>query len=152
MAYVMYCNNCGKKLLRYEKYEIKYKSPISCCKTCGKEYIDPRCKELAIEGIPDSEFRIIYRIVLLIIGVLIAWRGGDLFGMHMLGTPEAMQFLLPSVILLLGSAIIIGAIVDMVYILTGRKRQKYDILMEESRHRMSNEEYIQKLKALGYIK
>lgn len=139
-------------MLSYEKYQKKYKSPLESCKKCGTEYIDPRCHELAAEGIPEAEFSIKSDIVLLVIGALICWRGYYLFGMRMLGTPDSMQFLMPSVILLLGIGMVIGGIVDMIRISTGSKRRKYERLAEESRLRMEDEEYVQKLKELGYIK
>jgi len=152
MAYEIYCKNCGRKLLKYEKYERKYKSPVACCKKCGKEYIDPRCHELAIEGIPEAEFKVTNGIILFIIGVLIAWRGFYLFGMRMLGTPDSMQWLMPSAILLLGLAMIIGAIIDLIRILTGSKKRRYERLLEESKVRISSDEYIWKLKNLGYLR
>lgn len=152
MAYEIYCKNCGRKLLKYEKYERKYKSPIAYCKKCGKEYIDPRCHELAIEGIPEAEFKVTNGIFLFIIGALIAWRGFYLFGMRMLGTPDSMQWLLPTMILLLGFAMIIGAIIDLIRISTGSKKRKYERLLEESKVRISNDEYIWKLKNLGYLR
>lgn len=152
MAYEIHCKSCGKKLLSYEKYQKKYKSPLAVCKKCGTEYFDPRCHELAVEGIPEAEFSIKSDIVLLVIGALICWRGYYLFGMHMLGTPDSMQFLMPSVILLLGIGMVIGAIADMIRISTGSKRRKYERLLEESRLRMEDEDYVQKLKETGYLK
>lgn len=152
MAVEIHCKGCGHKLLKYEKYERKYKSPIASCKKCGKDYIDPRCHELAIEGIPEGDFKITNDIILLVIGALIAWRGYYLFGLRMLGTPDAMQWVLPTVILLLGIAIILGGIVDFIRIITGIKRRKYEKDLKESKERISNEDYIQKLRDLGYIR
>lgn len=152
MAYELHCKSCGKKLLKYETYERKYKCPLEKCKKCGQEYIDPRCHELALEGIPEDEFKVTRCIILFVIGALIAWRGYYLFSVHMLGTPESMQWLLPTAILLLGVAIVVGAIVDSIRILSGSKRRKYESLLEESKARLADEEYVQKLKNLGYIR
>jgi len=152
MAYELHCKNCGKKLLKFERYERKYKCPLAKCSKCGEEYIDPRCHELALEGIPESEFKVTGCIVLFVIGALIAWRGYYLTGLHMLGTPDSMQWLLPTVILLLGIAMIVGSIVETIRILSGSKKRKYERLLEESKERMADEEYVQKLRSLGFIR
>lgn len=152
MAYEMYCKNCSSKLLKYEKWERKYKSPISTCKKCGKEYLDPRCQELAVEGISKEEFKVSRDIVLLIIGGLIIWRGYYLSGMHILGTPDSMQWLVPTVVLLLGIAMLIVSVADAIGIITGLKRRKFEKLLKESQDRMNDENYVIKLKELGYIR
>lgn len=151
MAYELRCSNCGKKLLRYEQNERKYKSPVAACKKCGHEYIDPRCQEIAVIGIPDAEFHISRRVLLLVIGGLIAWRGWRLLGMRQLGVASSMQWLLPAAIFLLGAAFILGAVIDSISILTGRKRKKFERLSAESAERMSNPAYVEKLKRMGYI-
>ncbi|MGN0495309.1 MAG: hypothetical protein ACI4GW_03710 [Lachnospiraceae bacterium] len=150
MAYEVHCKYCGKRLLKYEIWEKKYKSPIATCKKCGKDYIDPRCHEIAFEGIPKAELKVTKDFVLLFIGALIIWRGYYLFGMHMLGTPDGMQWLLPSVVLLLGIVIVIASVVDAVAILTGVKKRKFEKLLEESHTRIKDESYLQKLEELGY--
>lgn len=122
------------------------------CKKCGCEYIDPRCHELVLEGMPQVEFSISHRIILLVIGVLITLRGYYLFGMHMLNTPDSMQWLMPTVISILGIALILGAVIDLFLILTGIKQKKYKRLLDESRIRMQDETYVAKLKAMGYIR
>lgn len=152
MAYEIYCKYCDSKLLKYDKWEKKYKSPIATCKKCGKEYLDPRCHELAIEGIPEAEFKVANDLVLLIIGGLITWRGYYLFGMHMLGTPDSMQWVVPTVVLILGLAMVVAAFVDGIRILTGLKKRKFEKILEESQNRMKDDNYIQKLKELGYMR
>lgn len=151
MAYEIFCKHCGKKVLKYENWEKKYRSPIATCKKCGKEYLDPRCHELAVTGIPGDEFNVSSDLILLIIGGLITWRGCYLFGVRMLGTPDSMQWLLPSTVLLLGLAIVLCALVDGIRILTGLKRRKFEKLLEESQNRMKVDNYVQRLKELGYL-
>lgn len=152
MAYEIYCEHCGKKVLKYEKWERKYKSPIANCKKCGREYLDPRCHELAVEGIPEREFKVSNDIVLLIAGCFVAWRGCYLLRMHMLGMPDFMQWVVPAVVLLLGIGMIIAAGVDAVRLATGLKRKKYERLLEESESRMQDDVYYNKLEELGYIR
>ena len=152
MAYVIHCKQCGRKLLKYENWEKKYKSPVATCKKCGTDYWDPRCHELAVEGIPEEEFKVTHDIVLLIIGALIAWRGFYLFGVRMLGTPDSMQRFLPTVVSLLGIVMVIAAVVDAIRIVTGIKKRKYDILLEESQKRLKDDDYYQKLVEIGYMR
>jgi hypothetical protein len=152
MSYEIKCGNCGKHLLTYESYEKKYKSPLNVCKKCGCEYIDPRCQELAVTGMPEKEFKLSTTFIMLIIGILIVWRGIYLFGMRMLNMPDYAQWVLPTVILLLGLVFIVGAIVEFILIVSGSKRKKYERLMEESQTRMLDEEYVEKLKKYGYLK
>lgn len=152
MAYEVYCKQCNCKLLTYEKWQKKYKSPIAICKKCGNEYLDPRCHELAIEGIPQEEFKVSKDFILLLVGGLIAWRGYVLFGMHMLGTLASTQWLLPTVILILGIALILVSILDLISILTGLKKRKYEKLLEESQNRIKDDNYVLKLKQIGYMR
>lgn len=152
MAYELRCKKCGKKLLSYEAYQRKYGSPLKNCKACGAEYIDPRFHELAIEGYPEQEFKKVYSVIMIVIGGLILWRGIYMFGLHQMGLPEEMQWVLPGVITLLGVAFIIGGVVDLIRIATGLKVRKFEKLMNESRERMADENYTAKLEWLGYIK
>lgn len=152
MAYKIKCNNCGKHLLTYEIYEKKYKSPLSICKKCGCEYIDPRCQELAVVGIPEQEFKISRTFIMLVIGILIVWRGKYLFGVRMLNTPDFIQWTLPMLILLLGLVFVVSSIVEFIRITSGSKRKKYEKLLEESQKRMLDENYVEKLKKYGYLK
>lgn len=63
------CRGCGKKLLTYSKGScIRYRSPLKTCRKCGTKYADPRCREIALEGIPGDTFSITSYLVLAIIG------------------------------------------------------------------------------------
>lgn len=151
MAYILNCKSCGSKLLTYEIYERKYGSPLCACKKCGCEYIDPRVQELAVVGMPEKEFKISNCIILFVIGLLIAWRGCYLFSSYQLGVVEEIQWLMPVVILLLGIALIVGSIVEMIRIKTGSKQKKFQQLLVQSQARMADQEYVAKLEHLGYL-
>ncbi len=144
------CPSCGKKLFTYEYRIRKYGSPLKECKKCGSEYIDPRYYELALDGIPDDEFKITPYVFMMIIGGLIIWRGLYMFRMHQLGVAEEIQWLLPTVFTLLGIVLVIGSIAGMVSIKTGLHKKKIDRLMAESRARVSDMDYIRRLRKLGY--
>lgn len=152
MSYQLKCKACGKTLLKYEAYEKKYKSPLSRCSKCGQEYIDPRCQEMAVTGIPESEFKTTRCLIMLVVGALILWRAIHLYGVKMLGMPDSMQMFLPTIFLLLGAGCILAAVVDFIRIKSGLKAKKYQKLFDESRMRMQDEGYVEKLRRYGYIK
>lgn len=145
------CKNCGKKLLKYEKSSTrKYKSPVKKCKKCGTIYADPRCHEIAIEGIPEDTFSIPINVIMGIIGALILYRGIHLFGVHQIGTPDEIQWLLPSVFTLIGAVMVIGSIVEIIAIKLGIKAKRYEKLRKESEERLSDKSYVYIIQDLGY--
>lgn len=146
------CGKCGKKLLTYDsdKQVIKYESPVKQCKKCGNRYIDPRCHEIAIEGVPRDTFKVSSYLVMLLMGGFICYRGYVMFNSYQLGTPDSMQWLLPVAILLVGGILFIGGIVEIVSILTGVKKRRFDKLRKESEARMMDQSYVDLLKDLGY--
>ena len=145
------CKNCGKKLLSYDgTTSTRYESPVKTCKKCGTRYADPRCREMAIEGIPWDTFHIWPNVVFIIIGALILYRGIHLFGVHQIGTPDELQWLLPSFFTLIGVVIVIGSIVDIIAIKSGLKEKKYEKLRKESEERLSDKSYVYILQDLGY--
>ncbi|MCR5685392.1 MAG: hypothetical protein K6G81_08235 [Lachnospiraceae bacterium] len=149
MSIRFYCPACQKELFRYEYRMRKYGSILRKCRKCGADYIDPRYRELAFDGMPKDEFNIIPYTVGLVIGGLIAWRGWALFGKRQLGVPDAMQWLMPSTLLLIGAFLAIGMLYEIITIKTGLKMKKFEKLMAESRSRVSDIRYIHKLEQLG---
>ena len=150
MSVEFHCPSCGKKLFTYEVRAVKYESPLKECKKCNAKYLDPRCKELAITGIPKSEFGMMQYALILVIGVLIGWRGYHMLGMRQLGVASEIQWVLPVCFMLIGAGLIIGAICSMISIKTGLKAKKFDRLYEESRDRMRDMSYVYTLQKLGY--
>ncbi len=150
MSVEFHCPSCGKKQFSYEPRGRKFEKIVKSCKNCGKEYLDPRCHELAVEGIPQDAFQIGPYLFMLVLGGFIAWRGWYLFGRQQLGTPSGISWLLPSVFLIMGIVCIIASIVGIIRIKTGGKAKQFDKLMNESRMRMKDTAYVRKLKDLGY--
>lgn len=145
------CKNCGKKLLTYDQASTRrYKSPVKNCKKCGTRYADPRCHEIAIEGIPKDTFSIPSYVVMMIIGALILYRGIYLFGIHQIGVSDSFQWFLPAAFTILGAAMVIGSIVEIISIKSGRKALKYEKLRKESEERLSDKSYAYILQSLGY--
>lgn len=145
------CASCGKRLLTYDNTSFRqYKSPVKQCKKCGAYYLDPRCHEIAIEGVPDAEFSVGSYIVLLIFGGLGLYRGMYLSDRHQLNTPESAQWVLPTMLVLMGIVLILGGIVEIIRIKTGAKARKYEKLRIESEERLQNRSYAYQLRDLGY--
>ncbi len=144
------CPSCGKKLFSYEQRIRKYGSPIKECKKCGAEYLDPRYYELAIDGVPEDEYKAGPYLFMVIVGILVTWRGLYLFRMRQLGTPEGMQWLMPTLFTVLGVVCIVAAVVGLILLKTGLHEKKINRLMDESRARIKDMSYVSRLKKLGY--
>lgn len=147
----IYCSNCKKKLVSYDNTNVKkYESPLKKCPKCGELYIDPRCHELAAEGIPSVEFSIVSYVILSIVGALIVWRGVSLLDYVQLGMPEEVQWIMPAVLIVMGAILVLGGIVEILLIKTGRKARKFDRMYEESEERLRNAGYVRLLREHGY--
>lgn len=145
------CKTCNKKLLTYSDASMrKYKSPLKKCRKCGTNYLDPRCHEIAAEGLPSYTYSIPSNVLMGIIGGLILWRGIYLFGGHQLGTADNIQWLLPTVFTIMGICFILFAIYQIIIIATGRKSAKFEKLTQESEERMLDHSYAEALAELGY--
>ncbi|MCR5418257.1 MAG: hypothetical protein K6E84_05015 [Lachnospiraceae bacterium] len=127
----------------------KYGPLTEDCKSCGKTYIDPRRVELSLTGIPADEYKMSPYVFILVIGAFLIWRGWYMLGMYQLGVPGPMQKFLPVVFIILGIVAILASIYEIIMIKTGGKAKKMQKLMEESRQRMKNHAYVEKLKDLG---
>ena len=147
---ILYCSECGKKLMAYDSKSFRrYKSPVKKCKKCGNLYIDPRCHELAIEGIPSDVFSVKSYIFLIIFGILLLWRGVYLLNQIQLGVPHEIQWLMPGVLITLGAVYIIGGIAEIISVKTGLKEKKYNKLYVESAERLKDVDYVSTLRNLG---
>ncbi|MDD5853933.1 MAG: hypothetical protein PUD03_07575 [Lachnospiraceae bacterium] len=93
---IICCKRCGSKLLSYNEYSKKrYESPVKRCKKCQAYYLDPRCHEIAVEGIPSDAFSIRSRLIMGLFGAFVLYRGIHLLFRYQIGTPEHMQWLMP---------------------------------------------------------
>ncbi len=146
---ILYCTECGKKLLTYDSKSFRrYKSPVKKCKKCGNLYIDPRCHELAIEGIPSDVFSVKSYIILIIFGILLLWRGMYLLTRIQIGVPEEVQWLMPAVIIIIGAGFVIGGIAEIISIKTGLKEKRYSRLYMASAERLKDADYVNTLRNL----
>lgn len=147
---ILYCAKCGKKLLTYDNTSFRrYKSPVKKCKKCDNLYIDPRCHELAIEGIPSDVFSVKLYIILIIFGMLLLWRGIYMLSQVQLGVPDEVQWLMPAVIIIIGAGFVIGGIAEIISIKTGLKEKRYNCLYTASAERLKDVDYVNTLRNLG---
>lgn len=146
------CTGCGKKLFDYDPvtHFRRYKSPIKECPKCGRKYADPRCHEIALEGLPNDIFSIKAHFFLIILGGVVLYKGISMFGTKPLETLTGIQWLIPGVVALLGVIFLVGGMVEIISILTGIKKKKYERLTLESKERLKNKEYAYTLYELGY--
>lgn len=143
------CPSCGKKLFEYEMRMRKYGSMVGRCKKCKALYLDPRMVELAITGIPEDEYHMGPYALLVVLGAFMIWRGLHMFTRFQLGVPSQVQWLMPSVILILGFAVAAGGVYELILIKTGGKVKKMQRLLEQSRKRLEDEAYVHTLRSLG---
>ncbi len=143
------CPECGKKFFYYDERQIYYGSMIRECKKCKSQYIDLRYHEIEIDGINKKELSLFPYIFLILFGAFLVYRGYHLTNSHLLGSPEYSGIILGGMILLFGIIAIIGGIVEIIQIKTGRKAQKFEKLKAESEERLSHYDYAQTLKNAG---
>jgi len=148
----IYCKSCGKKLLTYDekKHVAKYESPAKKCSGCGEWYLDPRCHEIAVEGVPAGLYNVTPHIIMVLIGVLVAYRGCRGFGDSPLETISSGHWILPAVIIIVGLGLLIYGAVQALSIEKGTRRRHYETLRLESEARMMDKNYVELLKKLGY--
>lgn len=143
------CSGCGKKLFDYDPvtHFRRFKSPVKECPKCGRKYADPRCHEIALEGLPKDIFSVKAHIFLIVLGAIVLCWEATLIGKSEL---SGIQWLMPGVIVLIGVILLVGGMVEVISILTGIKKKKYDRLTEESKERLKNRDYAYILYGLGY--
>lgn len=74
-----------------------------------------------------------------------------LFGMRQMGISDSLQqWLLPSVFVFFGVIMVVGAIIEIIAIISGRKVRKFDKRRLESEVRLSDKGYVYMLQDLGY--
>ena len=144
------CPECGHKFFYYNSSQWNYGSPIRTCKKCGKQYADKRYHEIEIDGFARGSMSIVSGLIISLIGVFFIYRGISLSKGHMLGTPEGAQWFMPTAFFIMGCAIVLFAIVDIIKILTGTKAKKLEKLRMESEERLLDSNYANMLKNLGY--
>ncbi len=143
------CPECGHKFFVYEPAQRFYGSPIRTCKKCKMQYLDTRYHEMAIEGIPKKEISKWPSFVLMFLGAFLMYRGNHLWGMEQLGTPDFMQKVLPTLLLVTGGIFAVGGIYELYAVLSGKKVAKMQKMLAESEERLKNPAYAQELKAMG---
>ena len=147
MSYVEWvCPECKTKN-RESCNSWMYGSPIRECKACRSEYLDRRWREVAIDGFDprsnNSSFFLKGALVLLAIaaicGALIWFQSG--------GEGYSMKILLVGVFSALGT---LFCVFNFLRIKLGFQNKDNDKFMAESKARLSDSLYVEKLRKYGY--
>ena len=146
------CPCCNKKFFYYDSRQYFCGSPIRTFRKCGGSYIDKRYHELAIEGLPGSEFSKGSYLFLIALGAYVLYRGIHLIGYRELGMSDTAvsRWLLPVVFTVMGLVLIIGGIIELIRIISGSKARKWEQKRQQSVARLRNPDYAWKLKQAGY--
>ena len=144
------CPEFGKRFFIYDERQRYFGSPVRTCKKCGGQYIDRRYHEIAIEGIPKSDFSKKSMIVVIILGALILYRGIYITGYKPLGMDGFGRWILPVTFIILGIVMIVVGVAEIILICTGKKMEKFERLKRESEERMNDRSYAWTLKQEGY--
>lgn len=125
-----------------------YGSPIRKCPKCGSEFLDKRWREVALEGFQAGKvswkFYLVGTVGFLIFSILCG-----LWLLSLINTQGSYPTRLLGCIMigLFGSA---GCFVMFIRCVTGYEDKKNAMYLEESKRRMQNPEYVEKLRAYGY--
>ena len=141
------CPYCGKKIPGYKPTKVEYGSPVRICPKCDREYYDRRFFEPAVSGLVRSELskkRCLSMMLSAVVCFVIA------FGINWLEIRETGEYyVILALMQPVAIVLFITAIVDLIRIVTGTKRKKYDFLISQSEERLANPEYAEFLAEKG---
>lgn len=146
------CPYCKAKIFFYyekeRENEWKYGSPIRPCRKCGKNYVDGRYHEIAVEGIEPSALSIRWNGIRLLamLGIFLIAFLIQAYEVRHKGT-YSLKWCTIMGCALFGSLLFL---IDSIRILTGAKAKKLERLREESVKRLRNWSYAKQLEDLGY--
>lgn len=141
------CPHCGAKT-KEDCNTWVYGSPIRRCRKCGQEYLDKRWREVAIDGFdPRSQDASFYMKGALLLAAFTALCAGWMvLQINMKGYYTTRN--LACVILgSLGTVLCIFLAIRIKFGFEDKNNAKF---MEESKQRLKNPEYVQKLREYGY--
>ena len=144
------CTRCGNTLAVYGLGISRYQSPVKKCRKCGAIYADPRCHELAVEGIPADCFRMTGGVAFGIFGAFLLYRGIYLLPYHLAGVPASIKWYAPHLLIAFGAACLAVGLLEVIAIKSGWKRRIFNRRSAESEQRLRDKEYAYLLKKLGY--
>lgn len=142
------CPGCGKKL-RERCNAWVYGSPIRTCPNCQKEFLDKRWREVAIDGfVPGSKNAKFY--LGAAVGFLLFTIACILYLMSMI----KMQGHYPNKLvgcIVVGMIGTIGCAIVFLRIVTGYEDKQNAKYMDESKRRLQDKNYVDKLISYGYM-
>ena len=142
------CPYCGAKIKDYVPNKWLYGSPVRVCGKCGKNYIDSRYHEIAVEGYQPGALSVSrdLKCILILLAMLLISGGILFYELNFSNYYHPMFFF----IILMSVIGVIFMLADIIRIKTGSKERALEKLKAESEGRMKNSEYAHMLKDLGY--
>lgn len=142
------CPYCGAKIKDYVANKWLYGSPVRVCGKCGKNYIDRRYHEIAVEGYQPGTLSVkrALKVLLICIALFLICAGILYYELNFQSYYHPMYlFLVP-----MSAFAVIFMIVDIIRIKTGSKERALEKLKAESEERLGDTEYARTLKSIGY--
>ena len=144
----IHCPNCNADRGLASGNGILYGSPIQTCPNCGKQFFDPRYREIAVDGLleSDSKPKADSKTALIAFGV-----GILAFALMILliATTGRLLFILP-IVGVIAIALGFKTLGDNKKIRSGERAAELEKLRAESEARLMDPSYAQFLKARGY--
>ena len=145
------CSNCGHKLVErcglWNMYY--YGSKIRVCKKCGTEIYDNRWREVALEGFHPNRERDNKSIKFFLLGSIIvsllagAWKVYD-------DNYVDLSYMASSAILATAVICSVFLLIALIRLGCGFEKRAHDKYMEESKKRLSDPAYVEKLRKNGW--
>lgn len=146
---IAYCPYCGKAKQPNPENRWCYGSPIRTCPHCSREYFDERYTELAaadsLPAAPPASKG------LKIMGIGAAFVAAALLFYFIEVNSTGRYHVVLPVIGIGGAAIVLLGLIDFVEIKTGKRQKQLDKFYSESKQRLENKDYADKLRQLGIL-
>ena len=142
------CPHCKKKIWESGNMWM-YGSPIRTCKECNKEYYNPRWREVALQGLdPRSENSRFYGLGALGLAGVSLLITLFIYFMEVYTNSYSYAMDAVDIMCVLGCIVCIFLFIRQKLGFEDRANKKY---MEESKMRLRNPEYVEKLRSYGVI-
>lgn len=142
------CRQCGAELGVSLPEGSEYGSPIRVCPTCHTQYVDRAYREIAVDGLTESDrnpkasFRDAFIMLAVALGLAVLLFVGYVYGRRLY-----LGILVIDVLLWLGVGYSVS---DTIKKKTGKKEEELARLRAESEARLRDPEYARTLQKLGY--
>lgn len=147
--HIPHCPACGKGRQPSPENRWCYGSPIKTCPHCGCEYYDERYTELAANKFPPAAPPAFKGLKIMGIGIAFILAAALFYFISATSTGRYSLWL--PIIAVGGAAIAIVGLIDFIEIKTGKRQRQLDEFYAQSKQRLENVEYAEKLRQLGIL-